>query len=514
MSAARLMVVGTASSAGKSVLVAGLCRLYARRGLTVAPFKAQNMALNSFVTPDGGEIGRSQAVQAEACGIEPSVLMNPVLLKPNSDHTSQVIVRGKAVADLNAKDYYRWRHTLKPCVLESFEALAACHDLVLLEGAGSPAEINLRENDLVNMGMAAMADSPVILVGDIDRGGVFASLYGTVKLLDPDEQVRIKGIVINRFRGDIAILEPGLRQLEDLLGIPVLGVLPYWDIRVEEEDSLAERLGNARMAGPDEADIAVVRLPRIANFTDFGIFDLIPGAVLRYVRPGEALGTPDLVVLPGSKSTMADMLILKETGMADAIREYHASGGVVAGICGGYQMLGNDVTDPDHAESDIARMKGLGLLDCRTEFVSEKQTVQSEGRVLPTHGILASASGMTVAGYEIHMGRTGRGSNATPLLFLADGTEEGALSPDGRVFGTYLHGLFDSFPVAYALVNALREQKGLSPVFPSTETPATYREYRMRQYDKVADMLEKHLNLDALNTIIGLDPTGTPDCIS
>ncbi|MCC8193575.1 MAG: cobyric acid synthase [Deltaproteobacteria bacterium] len=505
MSAARLLVVGTASNAGKSVLVTGLCRLYARRGFRVAPFKAQNMALNSFVTPEGGEIGRSQAVQAEACGLTPSVLLNPVLLKPNSDHTSQVIVLGKAVATMDAKAYYAFRHTLKPRVLEAFNTLAAESDLVIMEGAGSPAEINLRENDLVNMGMAAMADAPAVLVGDIDRGGVFASLYGTVKLLEPDERARIKGIVINRFRGDLAILEPGLRRIEVLLGIPVLGVLPYWDIRVEEEDSLAERLTGARAAGPGDVDIAVIRLPRIANFTDFGIFDLLHGVSLRYVKPGESLGSPDLCIIPGSKSTIADMRVLDETGMAGAIRRYHASGGVVAGVCGGYQMLGREVADPSGAESDIPLAGGLGLLDVTTVFSPEKQTVQAEGRVLPVPGPLAGATGSRVEGYEIHMGRTVTGAGTRPLLELRRGGTEGAVSPDGRVFGTYLHGIFDSFPFVRSLVNHLRERKGLQPLEQETAAHETYREYRMAQYDRLADMLERHLDLRALETIIALD---------
>lgn len=501
MTAATIMVQGTTSSAGKSVLVTGLCRLYARRGLRVAPFKGQNMALNSFVTPDGGEIGRSQAVQAEACGIPPSVAMNPVLLKPDSDHRSQVIVNGRALTTLNAKDYYAFRHTLKKPVLESFRSLAATHDLVILEGAGSPAEINLRENDLVNMGMAAMADAPVILIADIERGGVFASLYGTAALLQPDERARIKGFVVNRFRGDVSILEPGLRQLEDMLRIPALGVLPYWDIRVEEEDSLAERLGSGRAGGPGDIDIAVIKLPRIANFTDFGIFDLLPDVALRYVRPGESLGNPDMVILPGSKSTVADMETLRETGMAESIRGYYAQGGVVAGICGGYQMLGREIADPDGVESARLRVDGLGLLDVRTMFEAKKRTVQTTGTVLSAPGILAAMAGLLVEGYEIHMGRSAVGEGAFPLVDLA-GVTEGAASPDGRVFGTYMHGIFDSFAIARALVAALRDRKGLPAVPGTAGGPATYREYRLAQYDRLADALEAHLDMRAVDAII------------
>ena len=501
--AARLMIQGTSSSAGKSVLVTGLCRLYARRGLRVAPFKAQNMALNSFVTHEGGEIGRSQAVQAEACGILPTVAMNPVLLKPNSDHRSQVIVNGRVATTLNAKEYYVWRRTLVSTVRDAFESLANAHDLVIIEGAGSPAEINLRENDLVNMGMAGMAESPVVLVGDIERGGVFASLYGTAALLEPEDRARIRGFVVNRFRGDVSILDPGLRQLEDLTHIPVLGVLPHWDIRIEEEDSLAERLGRARSTRGGDLDIAVVKLPRMANFTDFGIFDLLPGVALRYVLPGEPLGEPDMVIIPGSKSTIADMATLHETGTSAMIREYHAQGGVVAGICGGYQMLGVSIADPDRSESNMKGIQGLGLLDVQTEFGTRKRTVRTAGEVLPVTGFFSGAKGMPVEGYEIHMGWTSLLSGARPLLRLTDGSPEGAVSSDGLVFGTYMHGLFDSFPIACALVDELRQRRGQH--FPIWTPPfATYREYRLAQYDRLADILEEHLDMRALDAMIGL----------
>ncbi|MDL2209200.1 cobyric acid synthase [Desulfovibrio sp. OttesenSCG-928-O18] len=497
MSAKVIMVQGTASSAGKSALVTGLCRLYSRRGLRVAPFKAQNMALNSFVTLEGGEIGRSQAAQAEACGIAPSVLMNPVLLKPSSDRKSQVIVNGRVLATMDAREYYAFRHTLRPAVYEAFAALAATHDLVVIEGAGSPAEINLRENDLVNMGMAAMGEAPVILVGDIDRGGVFASLYGTVMLLEPEERAHIKGIIVNKFRGDVGILEPGLRRIEALLHIPVLGVLPYWDIRVEEEDSLAERLVQASAGS---VDIAVVKLPRLSNFTDFSVFDLLPDIRLRYVKPGDALGVPDMVILPGSKNTIHDMRLLHETGMAEAIAAYHAAGGIVAGVCGGFQMLGKEIADPEGTESDVAHVAGLGLLDVGTVFDPQKRTVQARGSVLPVPGIMRSAAGLAVEGYEIHMGRTTPGPEARPFLSLE--APDGAVSPDGRVFGTYLHGLFDSFPVARALVNALRERRNLPPLPETPDLPATYREYRLAEYDRLADVLEEHLDMRALDAII------------
>lgn len=506
MAAKTLMIQGTASSAGKSALVTGLCRVYSRRGLRVAPFKAQNMALNSFVTAEGGEIGRSQAVQAEACGIAPLTAMNPVLLKPTSDRKSQIIVNGRVHGVLDAKEYYACRHTLRPAVAEAFMSLARSFDLIILEGAGSPAEINLRENDLVNMGMAAMAEAPVVLVGDIDRGGVFASLFGTVALLEPSERAHVKGFVINKFRGDESILEPGVRQLESLLGLAGLGVLPYWDIPLEEEDSLAGRLQNAAPVQPDAVDITVIKLPRLSNFTDFAVFDLLPGVRLRYVPPGSDIGKPDMVILPGSKNTIHDLRVLHESGTAAAIAAYHDNGGVVAGICGGYQMLGQHIADPDGVESDVPEIRGLGLLDVVTVFAASKRTVQSSGAIATVPGLLARLEGLPVGGYEIHMGKTHTGAHVSPLLRLknTEGEEglDGAVSRDGRVFGTYLHGLFDSLPVARALTNALRSRAGLAPIADDGRLPTTYREYRMARYDQLADVLERHLDMVALDAIL------------
>ncbi|CAK7062031.1 MAG: Cobyric acid synthase [Desulfovibrio sp.] len=502
MTAKPLMVQGTASSAGKSALVTALCRIYARRGFRVAPFKAQNMALNSYVTPEGGEIGRSQAAQAEACGIQPSTDMNPVLLKPNSDRRSQVIVNGRVRTTLDAKEYYAFRHTLQPEVRAAYARLAAVNDIIIIEGAGSPAEINLRENDLVNMGMAAMADAPVLLVADIDRGGVFASLYGTAALLAPEERARITGFVINKFRGDVSILEPGLDELEKLTGIPTLGVLPYWQIPLDEEDSLAERLvRRVKPSGPDTVDIAVLKLPRLSNFTDFAVFDLFDDVRLRYVETDGDLGAPDMVILPGSKNTVHDLAALEKSGMADAVRAYHASGGVVAGICGGFQMLGTAIADPGGVESGAFRVDGLGLLDMHTVFAAEKRTVRVSGTVTACPGVLAAVSGLPVEGYEIHMGRSSFDLSRHPFLTLATGELEGAVSPDGRVFGTYMHGVFDSVPVARALANGLRALRGL-PERSAAHLPATYGEYRRAQYDALADIVEAHLNMDMIDAII------------
>ncbi len=528
MTAKALMIQGTGSSVGKSVLVAALCRIFRRRGLRVAPFKSQNMSLNSFVTREGHEIGRAQAVQAEAAGLEPSSLMNPVLLKPCSDRKSQVIVRGKVRRTLDAREYYAFRHSLREEVRDAFAALSAAHDLVLIEGAGSPAEINLRENDIANMGMAEMADAPVLLVGDIDRGGVFASLYGTVKLLAKGEQARVKGLIINKFRGDESILGPGLRQLEGLLDLPVLGVLPYWDIAIDEEDSLTPRLGpkgpaengqagsgGAKASGESAAplpgpaspalDIVVLRLPRMSNFTDFAVFDSLPDVILRYAKTPEQIGTPDLLILPGSKSTAADLLHLERLGMAGAVRRLHRQGTPVMGVCGGFQMLGRFIHDSLRVESDRETVAGLGLLEMETRFSPEKSTEQTRLRIGEAPGLLARARGMELAGYEIHMGHSFATGNIVPLE--ADAPSKGqtplraAANPEGTVFGAYLHGIFDHPPFTRALLNALRMKKGLAPL--DCENP-DHTARRGAEYDRLADVVEAHLDMAAVLRIAGI----------
>ena len=529
-----LMVQGTASSAGKSMLVTALCRIFRRKGLSVAPFKAQNMSLNSFITADGLEMGRAQVAQAEAAGIEPSALMNPILLKPGSDHCSQVIVNGVVHATMDAREYYRTRHTLRPAVLEAFTRLAAEHDLIIIEGAGSPAEINLRENDLANMGVAELADAPVILVGDIDRGGVFASLYGTVALLEPEEQRRIQGVVINKFRGELAILEPGLRQLEELLDRPVLGVLPYMDIVLDEEDSLAERLEKKQqrvrpslhtaapdMPTDDTLDIAVLRLPRLSNFTDFAAFDTLPDVNLRYVADTVSLGHPDLLIIPGSKSTIADMHFLWDSGLAEAVRALHATGTPVVGICGGYQMLGKSIRDPEGTESSLTHAPGLGLLDVETDFAPAKRTTRTRLTILADTGLLSGTGGMQLEGYEIHMGisMVRKESQRLAVYGSADSADEqvaspttiregamkpdtvyeGATSPDGMVVGSYLHGFFDNLAFTRTLVNTLRRKKGLAPL---PMLSGTYTAFKEAAYDRLADEVEAHLDMPALERII------------
>ncbi len=534
MSAKVLMIQGTGSSVGKSLLVAALCRICKRGGLRVAPFKSQNMSLNSFVTAEGHEMGRAQAVQAEAAGLAPSSLMNPVLLKPTADHTSQVIIRGKVRCTLSAQEYYAFRHTLRADVRDAYRTLAAEHDLILIEGAGSPAEINLRENDLANMGMAAMADAPVVLVGDIDRGGVFAALYGTVKLLEADEQKRIKGFIINKFRGDISILEPGLRHLELLLERPVLGVLPYWNIAIDEEDSLAESLGHTgSQPRPDMLDIAVIRLPRLSNFTDLAALAVpaaeggSPDVSLRYVTGPDSLGRPDLLILPGTKNTLEDMLFLERSGLAGGIRALNREGVPIIGICGGFQMLGTRILDPLRVENGNTSVPGLGLLPMETRFEAVKKTVQTRVRITHAPGMLAGTGGMELCGYEIHMGHSYAVEGHTPLrpnLASVQGESlpgdsgsssgnsgpaspsgstflDGAVNAEGTVFGSYVHGLFDNLLFSRTLLNTLRARKGLSPL---PLPHSSYARFKEAEYDRLADLVEAHLDIPALLRIAGI----------
>ena len=490
MTAKTIMIQGTMSSAGKSLLVTGLCRLFHREGLRVAPFKSQNMALNSCVTGEGLEMGRAQAVQAQAAGIEPSVLMNPVLLKPTSDHQSQVIVQGEVWDTMDARDYYKRKEELIPCVKDSFEKLAEQEDLIIIEGAGSPAEINLRENDFVNMGMAAIADAPVLLVGDIDRGGVFAQLYGTMKLLEPEEQKRIHGFIINKFRGDPSILEPGLRELEEKTGVPVLGVLPYLDVHVEEEDSLYEPRDHS-----GEVDVAVIRLPRISNATDFLPLEEEEHIRLRYVTKVQEMGDPDLIILPGTKSTMQDLNWLRSVGLDARILQHARRGTPVLGICGGYQMLGEEIRDPRGVEGwDF--MRGLGLIPMVTEFREEKTRTVVAGTMEPVEGFWSCVSGRKVQGYEIHMGISD--FHGGEVFSRIGDAMEGRVA--GNIAGTYLHGFFEEDELRYAVVNALCKKKDVVPV-----AGRSFREEQDRQYDLVADALRDHLDMGAIRRIIGLE---------
>ena len=434
-----IMVQGTMSNAGKSFLVAGLCRVFMQDGYRTAPFKSQNMALNSYITKDGLEIGRAQAMQAEAAGIEPTVEMNPILLKPTSNVGSQVIVNGEVLGNMKAMDYYANKKQLVPEIEKAFEKLSEEYDIIVIEGAGSPAEINLKENDIVNMGMARIAKAPVLLCGDIDRGGVFASLYGTVKLLEDEEQSMIKGLIINKFRGDVEILKPGLQMIEEKTGIPVVGVVPLTPLDIDDEDSLSDRLTHTGQKGG--IDLAVIRLPHISNFTDFNVFERMDGVSLRYVGSAGELGTPDLIFLPGTKNTMDDLTWLRESGMETAVLRCAEQKVPVVGICGGYQMLGELLEDPDGVEHG-GSMRGMGLLHTKTVFSRAKTRTQIQGRV-NTVSICGEFAGREVQGYEIHMGRTEKTGDCQETIYLEDGRLDGLSNPEGTVFGTYLHGIFD-----------------------------------------------------------------------
>lgn len=501
-----IMVQGTASSVGKSLIAAGLCRVLKQDGFRVAPFKSQNMALNSFVTKEGKEMGRAQVVQAEAAGIEPSVDMNPILLKPTTDRRSQVIINGEVYGNMSAVEYHEYKPALARLVKETYDRLAAKNDIVVIEGAGSPAEINLRDKDIVNMGMAELADSPVILVGDIDRGGVFASIAGTMLLLREEEKVRVKGVIINKFRGDIAILKPGLKMLEDIIKIPVLGVLPYTKLNIDDEDSLAERFygKNSKEA---EINVRVVKLPHISNFTDFNVFERIPGVSLKYIQKAEELEEPDMVIIPGSKNTIGDMAFLRESGIGQKIEELSRKQTIIFGICGGYQMLGMSIEDPLEMESGLRKIQGLGLLNVKTVFGDRKVTTQVTASLTDGTGMLKGLSGVSVSGYEIHMGATEYMEDCIPFIEINRVMDKEARSvggirnPGGNVFGTYIHGIFDSIRFSAGLINNMRGRKGLDAI---KDMDTQIQEFKEKEYDKLADMLRQNLDMDAIYKIVGV----------
>ncbi|WP_016854513.1 cobyric acid synthase [Halomonas smyrnensis] len=474
-----LMIQGTTSDAGKSTVVAGLCRLLARRGVSVAPFKPQNMALNSAVTPEGGEIGRSTALQAVACGLAPHADMNPVLLKPETDRGAQVILDGRVHGHMDALDYHAFKRQARVTVLAAWERLTSRFDLVIAEGAGSPAEVNLRKNDIANMGFAEAVDCPVWLVADIDRGGVFAQLVGTLELLSASERARTTGLLINRFRGDIALLEPGLDWLTERTGKPVTGVLPHLNgLLLDAEDGLGLTESAAEAPG---LRVVVPALPRISNHTDLDALRLHPRVELTLVGPGRAMPPADVILLPGSKSTASDLAWLRREGWEPAIRRHLRYGGRVLGICGGFQMLGEAIDDPDGLEGEAGSVPGLGLLSMRTRMVAGKQLRNVRGRLMGGAG----PENVAVSGYEIHNGVSQGPALARPLLDL-DGRPDGAVSEDGQVMGTYLHGLFDEAPAAAALLAML----GLAGEGAAVDLAA----HRERQLDRLADTLEEHLD--------------------
>ena len=479
-----IMIQGTCSNAGKSFLCAALCRIFRQDGYRVAPFKSQNMALNSFITADGKEMGRAQVVQAEAAGIAPDVRMNPILLKPTSDVGSQVIIMGEAQGNRTAREYWGHKKALLPIIKDAFDSLAAENDIIVIEGAGSPAEINLKQDDIVNMGLAKLVDAPVLLVGDIDRGGVFASLYGTVKLLEEDEQARIRGLIINKFRGDVEILRPGLTQLEDLTGKPVIGVVPYGHFDIDDEDSLTERF--SRDTARKLVDIAVIRLPKISNFTDFSPFERYENVSLRYVDHVGALGTPDMILLPGTKSTIADLRWLRERGLEAAILKEAAGGTLVFGVCGGYQMLGRSVSDPEGVEAaGLTELRGMGLLEMETVFHGEKVQRQTAGMFSGVEGMLAGLNELRYEGYEIHMGRSE--------------AQMPALAGNGNVYGSYVHGIFDAPGIADEILKAICARRGVAFSALGTFDRAAYRE---RQYDLLADAVRAGLDMEFVYRVL------------
>lgn len=508
-----IMVQGTMSNAGKSLIVAGLCRIFKQDGYRVAPFKSQNMALNSFITKEGLEMGRAQVMQAEAAGAEPVAAMNPILLKPTTHVGSQVIVNGEVLGNMSARDYFAYKKQLIPEIKKAFRELEKDNDIIVIEGAGSPAEINLRENDIVNMGLAELLDAPVILVGDIDRGGVFAQLLGTLMLLEESEKERVKGLIINKFRGDKTILDPGVVMLEERGHVPVVGVVPYMELSIDDEDSLSSRFDRKEEG---LIDIAVIRYPRISNFTDLSVLEQIEQVSVRYVDSVRDLHHPDMIVLPGSKNTMADLKWMRENGL-EALIKKKAQDTIVFGICGGYQMLGEAISDPYQVESG-GSMKGMGLLPAATELKQEKTRTQVTGTFGEISGALSGLSGKSVRGYEIHMGSTVDSgsivdsenvrqsesrSDEKGYVCRIQNEADGSVKYDGifygNVYGTYVHGIFDEGTLAETLVGILADRKGVAL---DTGQMISYGQFKQMQYDKLADGLRESMDMEAVYAML------------
>ena len=508
-----IMVQGTMSNAGKSLIVAGLCRIFKQDGYRVAPFKSQNMALNSFITKEGLEMGRAQVMQAEAAGVEPVAAMNPILLKPTTHVGSQVIVNGEVLGNMSARDYFAYKKQLIPEIKKAFRELERDNDIIVIEGAGSPAEINLRENDIVNMGLAELLDAPVLLVGDIDRGGVFAQLLGTLMLLEEPEKERVKGLIINKFRGDKTILDPGVVMLEERGHVPVVGVVPYMELSIDDEDSLSSRFDRKEEG---LIDIAVIRYPRISNFTDLSVLEQIGQVSVRYVDSVRDLHHPDMIVLPGSKNTMADLKWMRENGL-EALIKKKAQDTIVFGICGGYQMLGETISDPYQVENG-GSMKGMGLLPAVTELKQEKTRTQVTGTFGKISGAFSGLSGKSVRGYEIHMGSTVDSesivdsenvrqpesrSDEKGYVCRIQNEADGSVKYDGifsgNVYGTYVHGIFDEGTLAETLVGILAERKGVAL---DTGQMISYGQFKQMQYDKLADGVRKSMDMEAVYAML------------
>ncbi len=495
------MIQGTGSHVGKSILVCALCRILKQDGYRVAPFKAQNMALNSFVTKDGKEMGRAQVAQAEAAGIDPTVEMNPILLKPTGDCGSQVVVMGKPVGNMTATEYYQKKGAFVSIVKDAYETLRNQFDIIVIEGAGSPAEINLKDGDIVNMGMAEMASSPVLLVTDIDRGGAFAWIVGTLALLTSDERERVKGVVFNKFRGDKTILKPGLDMLEDRINKPVVGVIPHIpNLCIDDEDSVSledTEKKKSNISHSRSIDIAVIQLPRISNFTDFAIFHHEKDVRIRFITKACDIGNPDLLIIPGTKNTIEDLLFLTEHGFAEEIARLSRQGCMIMGICGGYQMLGQEVHDPHHVESTRENVRGLGLLPVGTTFAREKQTYQVKAFMCGHERLFCVVD--ELAGYEIHMGETRYNNrSAVPFATIIERAgkkakaPDGCVSPDGNIIGTYIHGIFDNDDFRFKLIRHLEKKKGQKP---SQGYLTEYKRIKEQKYDELADIVRKNMNM-------------------
>ena len=495
MKKANLMIVGTSSGAGKSLFVTALCRIFYKDKYKVSPFKSQNMALNSYITKDGKEMGRAQVVQAEASGLEPDVNMNPILLKPSTMNKIQIIVCGKSIGNMSGVEYNQYKKNLIPILRETYSKIEEENDIVVIEGAGSPAEINIKEEDISNFAMARIVDAPVILVADIDRGGVFASIYGTIMLLKEEDRRRIKGIVINKFRGNKEILKSGFEIIENLTGVKTLGVIPYTDIDIEDEDSLSEKYKSFKLnKNSNKIKISVIKLKHISNVTDIDALSIYDDVEIQFITERSQIGNEDLLIIPGSKNTIDDLKYLKESGIAEEIIKRARTETIIFGICGGFQILGNKVKDPYHIEGDIEELNGLGLLDLETIMENEKTLVQYKGKLSVNNGILKTLNNFEIKGYEIHQG-------------ITKGNEKNLTTDDRTIFvnrdniiATYLHGIFDNKDFTDTLLNEIRRRKGLEEV----NNNISYEEYKLKEFDKLEKLVRENVDIDEIYKIIGL----------
>lgn len=487
-----LMVVGTSSGAGKSITVTGLCRAFLKDGYSVAPFKSQNMALNSYITEDGHEMGRAQAVQAMACEIQAKYYMNPILLKPTGEKKIQVILNGKSIGNMNGLEYGKTKKDLKKEILSAYGNLRENYEIAVIEGAGSPVEINIKDDDIVNMGMAEMVDAPVILVADIDRGGVFASIVGTLELMEPHERERVKGVIINKFRGSVEILRPGLEKLEERIKIPVLGVMPYFELDIEDEDGLTDKFEKIKEKNKG-IKVSVIKLRHISNFTDLDALAAVEDVHVNYVTSPYEIGDEDLIVIPGSKNTIDDLKDIKEKGLAQEIIKASRRGTPIIGICGGFQILGERVLDPYGIEGDIKELAGLGLLDIETIMEKEKTTIQYSGKLVDCQGLLSGLDGIEIKGYEIHQGVT----NSFEKKVTEDDRTVAVVKEN--IFGTYIHGIFDNKEFTDMILNKIRKQKGLEEKI----SQMSFQEYRMQELNKLETILRENIDMDKIYKILG-----------